>query len=177
MPRRPARTLDGEALFQYAVERLAARACSAGELREKLRLRAADAGDVDAVIARLKDYGYLDDRAFAEGYAAARLEDRRFGARRVLRDLRSRRVAPSLAESTVRQVYAKVDEEALIEDYVRRKYRSAEPFRDRKAMAAAYGRLLRAGFAPGNVLRVMKKFTEYPELLDGFEPPEEPLEE
>lgn len=177
MSRRPARTLEGEALFQYAVKRLASRACSAGELREKLRVRAEHPEDVDVVIARLKEYGYLDDRAFAEGYAAARLEDRRLGARRVVRDLQGRRVAPSLAEAIVKDVYADVDEEVLIEQYVRRKFRAADPFRDEKSMAAAYGRLLRAGFTPGNIMRVLKKMARNPELLDGFDPPEEPIEE
>ncbi len=177
MAKRPAPKLDSEALFQYAVSRLAARAFSTGELRQRLRPRAARPEDVEAVIARLKEYGYLDDRAFAESYAAARLDSGRFGARRVLRDLRSRRVAPSIAESTVREIYAKVDEDALIEDYLRRKYPSATALGDRKVMAAAYGRLLRAGFTPGNIIRVLKNFTHNPELLDGFEPPEEPLEE
>lgn len=170
-------TLDEEALFQYALKRLAARACSTGELREKLRSRAEQAGDVETVIARLKSLGYLDDRGFAEGYAAARLEDRKLGPRRVARDLRARRVAPSLAESTVRRIYADVDEDALIEAYVRRKYRTAAPFGDQKSIAAAYGRLLRAGFSPAGIFRVLRKFAENPELLDGLEPPEEPVEE
>ena len=170
------RGLDAAGLWEYAVKALAGRAHSTGELREKLRRRALSAEDVDATLARLKDYGYLDDRAFAESYAAARLENQRFGKNRVLRDLREKRVAPKLAEGTVSKVYQNVDEERLIEDYLRRRIH-APVLQDQKELAAAYRRLLRAGFAPGTVIRVLKRVAKNPELLDAFEPPEPGEEE
>lgn len=165
--------MDLEELFDYGVKRLAARAHSTGELRDKLRRKAACRDDVEAVLARLAESAYLDDAKFAEAFASARLESRAQGARRVLRDLRGRRVAPSVAEGTVKRVFAGVDEEALIEDYLRRRLRTALPVAGGKALASAYGRLLRAGFAPGTSLRVLRKLAAEPELLDGFEPPEE----
>jgi SOS response regulatory protein OraA/RecX len=94
----------------------------------------------------------------------------------VERDLRSRRVAPAVAARAVQKVYTSVDEEALIDDYVRRKYRLADRdalFQNEKDLAAAYRRLLRAGFASGPIVRALKKFAANPDLLDGFEPPDE----
>lgn len=170
------RRLDANALFDYAVKALAARAYSAGELKLKLRQRAERAADVDSVISRLKDYGYLDDRNFAEGYAAARLGNRQFGARRVLQDLRGRHVAPGLAERAVRKIYENVDEHRLVEDYIRRRLRAVQ-FQDQKELSAAYRKLLRAGFSPGAIIPALKRFARNPELLDSFEPPEEPTEE
>lgn len=170
------RKLDEPGLWEYAVKALAGRAHSTGELREKLRRRALSPEDVDATLARLKDYGYLDDRAFAESFAAARLENQRFGKTRVLRDLRQHRVAPSLAEGAVRKLYQNVDEEKLVEEYLRRRVR-APVLQDEKELAAAYRRLLRAGFAPGTVIRVLKRAARNPELLDAFEPPEPGEEE
>jgi SOS response regulatory protein OraA/RecX len=96
-----------------------------------------------------------------------------------VRDLRERRVAPALAERTVRTLYQGVNEEALIEDWVRRKYRLASReglFQEEKDMAAAYRRLLRAGFSSGQIVKVLKRFAKNPDLLETFEPPEEPLE-
>jgi regulatory protein len=168
--------LDDEALFGYALRLLGGRAHSVGELREKLRRRAERAGAVEEILARLKDAGYLDDRKFAESFAAARLANDKLGRGRVVRDLRQRRVAPSLAERTVRQVYENVDEEALIEDWVRRKYRLAPReslFQEDKDIATAYRRLLHAGFRSGEILRVLKRFARNPELLDSFESPED----
>jgi regulatory protein len=176
MQERKARPLDREGLWAYALRVLGGRAHSIGELREKLRRRAALAGDVDDVLVRLKEAGYLDDRRFAESFAAARLSGEKFGRTRVIQDLRHRRVAPGLAESTVQKVYQEVDEEALIEDWIRRKYRLAPReglLQDEKDMASAYRRLLRAGFRTGEIVKVLKRFAKNPELLDNFEPPAE----
>jgi regulatory protein len=180
MQERKPRLLDAEALWPYALKVLAGRAYATGELREKLRRRAARPSDIDAVLARLKQDGYLDDQRFAEGYAAARLSTDRFGRGRVIHDLRQRRVAPALAERTVQQVYENVDEQQLIDEWIRRKYRTAARealFQDEKDLAAAYRRLLRAGFRTGEILRALKRFARNPDLLDGFEPPDETVEE
>jgi regulatory protein len=173
MPRR----LPADALWSYALRILGGHACSAGELRDKLQRRAERAEDIGPLLARLKDYGYLNDQRFAEGFSAARLENQGFGKARVLSDLRRRRVAPAVAEKAVQQAYRETDESALIEEYLRRKYRN--PPLDSwlnvpKNLAAAYRRLRAAGFSAGNSIRVLKRFAAEPELLDSLEEPEEP---
>jgi len=180
MQDRHPRKLDAEGLWSYALKALAQRAHSTGELREKLRRRAEEHADIDAVIARLKDSGYLNDQRYAESFAAARLANERLGKGRVIQDLRQRRVAPALAEKTVRHVYEDVDEQALIDEWIRRKYRMTPReglFQDEKDLAAAYRRMLRAGFQTGNIIRALKRFAKDPDLLDAFEPPEEEPEE
>jgi regulatory protein len=176
---RKPRPLDAESLWSYALKALAGRAHSTGELREKLRRRAEHVSDIDDVIARLKENGYLDDRRFAEGFASARLSNDRLGRGRVIQDLRQRRVAPAVAEKTVKQVYEEVDEQRLIDEFIRKKYRLVpreELFQDEKDLASAYRRLLRAGFRTGDIVRALKRFAKNPELLDSFEPPEEEVE-
>jgi regulatory protein len=172
--------LDEAGLWEYAVRALASRAHSSGQLRVKLERQAQKKSDVDVVLARLKEYRYLDDRKFAESFAVSRLENQQLGRNRVLRDLQERRVAPAMAQRTVSKVYEQVDEAALIENYVRRHYRSASReglFQDQKELASAYRRLLRAGFSSGSIVRVLKRFAHDPDLLDAFEPPEETAEE
>ncbi len=180
MEERKQRRLDATALWGYALKVLAGRAHSTGELREKLRRRAEKAGDVDDILARLKDHGYLDDRRFAESFAGARLSNDKLGRGRVIQDLRQRRVAPSLAEQTVKKVYQDVDEAALIEEWIRRKYRLSPReglFQEDKDVASACRRLQRAGFRIGEIIKVLKRFARNPELLDNWEPPEEEQEE
>jgi regulatory protein len=163
--------LDTSKLWDYALKSVGQRAQTAGEIRAKLRARAERAEDVDTTLAKLKEYGMLDDKRFAETFAASRLENQGFGQARALRDLRQRRVAPELAEKAVAQVYAESDEIALIEDYVRRKYRSAARetlFQEDKALASAFRRLRLAGFSSGKIVLVLKRFAKNPDLLDGW---------
>jgi regulatory protein len=180
MKDRAPKRLSAEALWQYALKVLGGRAHSSGEIRQKLLRRAERQEDIDDLIARLKELGYLDDRKFAESFANARLSGDKFGRTRVVQDLRQRRVAPALAETTVAKVYEDADEPAMIEDWIRRKYRLSPReglFSEEKDMAAAYRRLARAGFRSGEIIQVLKRFAKNPELLDSFEPPEESPEE
>jgi regulatory protein len=171
---------DRGGLWEYALRALAGRAYSTGELERKLARRAERQEDVGSVLAQLTEKGYLNDRRFAENYAAARLDNDRLGKTRVLRELRQRRVAADTSERTVQHVYRDVDETALIESWIRAKYRTAPReglFQEEKDLAAAYRRLVRAGFRPGDVITVLKRVAKNPERLDDFEPPQEMEEE
>src|ERR1700719_160876 len=178
MTKRKPKLFQNAALLNYAVRALGGRAHSTGDLREKLRRRAERAEDVDAVLAKLKELGYLDDKRFAESYAAARLENQGLGKMRVLRDLRQRRIAPQLAEQATAKTYQDTDEGVLIEEFLKKKYRGkklGEFLGEEKNLAAAFRRLRYAGFSAGTSIRVLKRYAKQAEELEALEV-EEPAE-
>src|SRR5580700_8719151 len=180
MAKRQPQPLDRDKLLNVALRALGGRAHSSGELREKLRRRAQNNEDVDAVLGKLREAGYLNDRSFAENFASARLQNQGLGKMRVLRDLRQRRVAPKLAEQVTEQTYQKTNEADLIEEFLRRKYRGKELgvfLSEEKNLAGAFRRLRYAGFSAGQSIRVLKRFASQPEVLDALESEEseEPL--
>ncbi|MEZ5355895.1 MAG: RecX family transcriptional regulator [Bryobacteraceae bacterium] len=163
MPRPTPRKLDAAALLQYALGALGRRALSAGELRERLNRRAITPDDVAGVMARLAEYGYLNDDRFAESYANWRRDSQGLGRQRVLRDLRTRRVAPAVAEKAVEQAYSATDETALIEQFLARKFRGkalpaylAEP----KNLASAFRKLRYAGFSSSASIAALRRYSE-----------------
>jgi len=168
--------LDVAGLWDYALKSAGARAQSTGEMRSKLRQRAERPEDVETTIEKLKEYGFLDDQRYAENFASARLENDGFGKQRALRDLAQKRVAPAVAEGAVEQIYTGKDETALIEAFIRRRYRNADReklFQQDKDLASAFRRLRVAGFQTGNVIKVLRHFAAKPELLDAVELPDE----
>jgi len=170
--KRKPKLLDQEQLTNYAVRALGGRAHSAGELREKLSRRAASAADIDVVLAKLREFGYLNDQRFAENFATARLENQGFGKMRVLRELRQKRVAPKLAEQVTEQTFQDTNETDLIEAFLKRKYRGKQlgPFlAEEKNLAAAFRRLRYAGFSAGTAIRVLKRYASRAEELEGME--------
>jgi len=176
-PKKP-RKFAEEELFQYALKCLGARPFSSGDMRSKLHMRAALPAAVNAVIDRLKDIGYLDDRRFAEGFAAARVENDGFGRQRLLNDLRTRRVSGDLATQAVDQALEGKSEADLIDAYIERRMPSVAlggRIEDDRKLAAAYRRLRRAGFTSGPILAALKRVAARPELIE--EPPEEPEDE
>jgi len=180
MAKRPPQPLDPDKLLNVALRALGGRAHSSGELRDKLRRRAQNDQDVDAVLAKLKEAGYLNDRRFAENYAAARLQNQGLGKMRVLRDLRQRRVAPKLAEQVTEQTYQETKEANLIEEFLHRKYRGKKLnvfLSEEKNLAGAFRRLRYAGFSAGESIRVLKRFAAQPEVLDALESEDSPDED
>jgi len=172
MTQRKAKLLPFDPLLSYALRALGGRAHSSGELREKLRRRAERAEDVEAVLNKLKEAGYLDDRRFAENYASARLENEGVGKMRVLRDLRQRRVAGNLAERVTERAYKDTNESELIDAFLKRKYRGKQLgafLREDKNLAAAFRRLRYAGFSAGASINALKRYAQHPEALDALE--------
>lgn len=163
------RKLDENELFNYAISSLAARALSAGEVRTKLVRRAAEPSAVDAVLARLREYGYLDDNRFAEGYATARRDSGVVGKMRVMRGLRQRRVSSTVAGKAVEDAFAGVDETSMIEAWLERKYRHVklrEYLQDPKHLASVYRKLRYAGFNSGAAIGTLKHYAERADELE-----------
>jgi len=147
---------DEKALYDIAVKALARRARSISELRQVLERRKAAKQDIDAVLGRLREHGYLDDARFARSFVASRIENDRQGRRRVERDLAARRVHPEVIQQAVGSGYEEMDERELLRDYLRRKVRLTKPPQKASAVASLYRRLLRAGFASATIVRELQ---------------------
>lgn len=172
MPVKP-KPLDLEGLMNYAARALSARAQSSSELRTRLQRRAAHAADVEQVLARLKDAGLVNDRQFAAAFTSWRKENQGFGKTRVLRDLMARRVAPAVAQKAVETAYENVDEIALIEAFLKRKYRGKDLhalLAEEKHLASAFRKLRAAGFSAGASIRTLKRYASQADLLEDREP-------
>jgi regulatory protein len=147
---------DEKALYEIAVRALARRARSTNEMRALLEKRKAEKKDVEAVLARLRENGYLDDARLARSFVASRIENERQGSRRVRRDLAARRVHPEVIAKAIGSGYEDVDERELLRSYLRRKLRLTKPPQKASAVAALYRRLLRAGFASDTIIKELQ---------------------
>ena len=165
--------LDAEGLWNYALRALGSRAHSVNELRQKLSRRADSPSAVTDAMNKLKEYGLTDDQKYSEAVATARLQNQGFGRFRVLNELRSKRVAQTVAETAVSTAYSGVEETELIKNFLARKYRGKDLrslLADQKQLASAYRRLRVAGFSSNSSLSVLK---QYSKELDEINVPEE----
>jgi len=167
MNARAPKRLDSGKLLDYALRVLSGRAHSLGELRQKLQRRAENAADIDQVMLKLKESGYLNDRRFAEGFANSRLANDGMGRMRVLRDLRQK-----LAEQVVEQTFRETDETQLVEAWLQRKYRG-KPLpallSDPKKLATVFRRLRYAGFSASVAINVLKRYAKEAEELEAID--------
>lgn len=164
--------------MSYAARTLASRAQTVSELRDKLRRKAARREDIDDVLRRLKDAGFVNDQRFAESFAAWRRENQGLGKTRVVRDLLTRRVAPAVAAKAADAAFAGVDEIQMIEQFLARKFRGKNLgvlLQEERHLASAFRKLRAAGFSPGNAIRVLKRYAADADRLEelGDEAPEQ----
>jgi regulatory protein len=136
-----------ERVLQRAAKLLAAKQRSVEELREKLSTtRGATKAMVDEAIARLREYGYLDDAKFAQSYASLRLRERPIGRRRLERDLWLKKVDKQTVESALDEVFECTPEQDLIDRAIAKRIRLRGKPRTREDAKKLFDHLLRRGF-------------------------------
>jgi regulatory protein len=166
-PKNARAPLNEAGLHDYAVKALGRHMRTEAELRRLMhqRVEAGDAGEavIAAVIARLKEYGYLDDKSYAETFARLRQENEKLGQRTVRQKLQQKGVAAGIVEETIEARYGGTDEEALARQYLERK-RIRKP-EDEKATARVMRRLVAAGFATGVIYRILRQWDVPDEAL------------
>ena len=134
-------------LFQRAAKLLAAKQRSVEELRERLlATRGAREALVDEVIARLSEYGYLDDARFAQSFASLRLRERALGRRRLERDLWLKKVDKQTIEVALDEVFEATPEADLIDRAIAKRIRLRGKPKTREDAKKLFDHLLRQGF-------------------------------
>lgn len=135
-------------MFQRAGKLLAARARSVEELRERLlEGRGATRDAVEAVIERLREYGYLDDAKFAHSFASLRVQQRPIGRQRLERDLWMKKVDKQTVEAVLDQVFEATPESEMIDRAIAKRVRLRGKPQTRADAKKLFDHLLRQGFA------------------------------
>jgi regulatory protein len=137
-----------ERVFQRAGKLLAAKARSVEELRERLlEGRGATKAAVEAVIARLLEYGYLDDAKFAHSFASLRVQQRPIGRQRLQRDLWMKKIDKQTADAALDLVFEATPEGDLIDRAIAKRVRLRGRPKTRADAKKLFDHLLRQGFA------------------------------
>jgi regulatory protein len=169
--------LNQQELFEYAVGALARKMRTVRDLKRLMRTRAeeGEAGEraMERVVSRLKELKYLSDARFAADYTRLRKENEKYGRRRVHQDLMQKGVHKDLIATTLTTAYEEVDEVALAREYIARK-RIKQPTGEkaRKDATRVTGRLMRAGFSPGTIYKVLREWNVEVEEADLIDPDE-----
>lgn len=141
--------------IDVALRFLAARPRSEREVRQRLQRAEVDAASIDAVVARLRGAGLLDDAAFAAYWVEQRRSFRPRGARLLRAELRQHGVAPELATQTAEQA-----EPDAADDAYRAAFKRAQQLHtlDERTFATRLSQFLaRRGFDWETITRVVNR--------------------
>ena len=130
-------SLGSDEAYRKAQDLLARRAHFAAELRQKLKARGFSASDIDSVIDRLTEFGYLDDLNNGRQLAAHYLWKKGYGRMMIDQRLRKKGLSSSLARQITEELFAGVSTTELEKLFLRL---------IRKARGDIYAYLYRRGF-------------------------------
>jgi regulatory protein len=166
-PKKKPEPLNEAGLFDYAIRSLSRAMRTEADLRRLMaaRVEPGERGEatIAAVVLRLKEYGYLDDAAFAETYARLRQENEKLGERRVRQSLQQKGISSDLIDSTLDARYGQTNEETLAREHLERK-RIRKPVNE-KETARVMRRLVTAGFSTGVIYKILRQWDVPDETL------------
>jgi regulatory protein len=122
---------------------------------------------VEAVVARLKEHGYLNDQSFAETFTRLRQENEKLGARTVRQKLAQKGVPAQVANEAVAARYSDTDEETLARKHLEQK-RIRKPANE-KETARVMRRLVAAGFSTGVIYKILRNWDVSDEALSALD--------
>ncbi len=142
-----------ERTMNRAVKLLAAKPRSIGELRERLLEKSwTNQEIVDAVLAKLQEYGYLDDEKYAADLALSKLRQKPQGKRRLQQAMSRKKLDRETLDSAIEAAFVKMPESDLIDIAVAKRLRLKGRPETREDLKKFYDHLLRQGF-PFDLIR------------------------
>ena len=141
-----------------ALRLLARRELSVKQLRERLVDREHPSEEIDRAIEHLLETRALDDGRVARAYARTAAGVKGRGRLRVLRELNEMGIARETASEALADVFADVDERALITKALQKKMRGRSRIADVGERARLYQYLMRQGFTPAGISAALQRF-------------------
>src|SRR5919108_196085 len=117
----------GRGAMTYALDVLSRRDRSEAELARKLRRKGFGGEEIEAVGARLRELGYLDDRRLAGRLAEAAVAGGRMVGQRLRLELIRRGITRAMAEEALEAASAGHDEQGAVAELLARKFPGFDP--------------------------------------------------
>ena len=149
--------IDHLSAYLDGLRLLGRRELSVKELRDRLIDREHPPDDIDRAIVRLLETGALDDARVARAYARTAAGVKGRGRLRVMRELSAMGIAKDTAGEALAEVFADVDERAVIARALQKKMRGRPRIADAAEHARLYQYLMRQGFTPAGITAALRK--------------------
>jgi regulatory protein len=145
-------------VYDRALNMLAFRARSSAELARTLVRKGEETAHVDHAVGRLKEQGLLDDAAFAQSFARAKVVGGSQSRRRVQQELSRKGVPRDVSDAAIDHVFEDegVDALAIVAEAARKKLRSLAKLEPAVRKRRLYGFLARRGYDGDHIRSAMK---------------------
>lgn len=173
MPPQKRAPLEASQLLDYALKLLGARDYAEKELRARLGSRAAAEADVDGVVARLRELGFLDESRFALWKAEDAASRRMVGKRRIRQELEGREIDKDAIDRAMESAYEGREEAAMALAHLETRlstFLREGALEEERTLRRVYGRLRRAGFRHADAVSALRVHSRLAARMDDLAP-------
>jgi regulatory protein len=149
-------TQGRDAAYLAGLRLLARRELSEAQVRARLARREFERDEIDEAVTRLKRERALDDRRVATACARTETRLKQRGRARVVRQIESLGIARDIARAAVNEVFAEIDEPALLEQAFEKRLRRGMSLNDEAHVRRVHRFLIAQGFDPAKVAAIVK---------------------
>ena len=149
-------TDDADRAYVTALGLLARRELAEAQLRTRLATRKFKDDEIDAAMTRLRRERALDDRRTALACARTQVRIKHRGRARVVRHIEALGINRDIAREAVAEVFAELDENALLEQALDRRLRHGLSLSDPAVFRRVHRYLLGQGFDSGRVTALLR---------------------
>jgi regulatory protein len=150
-------TDDADRAYVTALGLLARRELAEAQVRTRLATRKFNDDQIDAAMTRLRRERAVDDRRTALACARTQVRIKHRGRARVVRHIEALGINRDIAREAVAEVFAELDENALLEQALDRRLRHGLSLSDAAVFRRVHRYLLGQGFDPGRVTELLRR--------------------
>ena len=133
------------------------------ELRGKLREKGYEENSIDDEIEFLKNYGYIDDKRYAEHFTHDAINIKKWGKVRIRTELLRKGVDRETIDNTIEDAFFDVDDD-LVLSQMQARFKNSD-FSNVKERTRIFNFFMRRGFTPDEIKGAMNKMCSFDDII------------
>lgn len=133
------------------------------ELRDKFKEKGYDENDTEDEIEFLKNYGYIDDKRYAEHFTHDAINIKKWGKVRIRTELLRKGVDRETVDNTIEDAFYEVEDD-LVLTQMQTRFKNSD-FSNIKERTRIFNFFMRRGFSPDEIKGAMNKMCSFDDII------------
>lgn len=133
------------------------------ELRDKFKEKGYDENDTEDEIEFLKNYGYIDDKRYAEHFTHDAIKIKKWGKMRIRTELLRKGVDRETVDNTIEDAFFEVEDD-LVLTQMQTRFKNSD-FSNIKERTRIFNFFMRRGFSPDEIKGAMNKMCSFDDII------------
>ncbi len=147
----------------YALRLIEFRDRTEKELRDKLKEKGYEENSIEDEIEFLKNYGYINDKRFAEHFTHDAVNLKKWGKIRIRMELTRKGVDREIIDNTIEDVFSEM-EDNLVLSQMQTRFKSSD-FSNIKERTRIFNFFMRRGFSTEEIKGAMNKMCSFDDII------------